>query len=224
MEHKRITLGIDEAGRGPVIGPLVMAAVAIDEAQEKKLKWLGVKDSKLLSAEVREDLFERIQEIVTDFRIEVIEPDAIDAAMLEENYNINWLEADSAARFISEIKADIVISDCPSVNQEAYKAYLLNQLDDINKRNVEFIVEHKADENYVAVAAASILAKVVRDKSIDHIKNEIGHDFGSGYMSDEKTSKFLKTYYDKYPEIFRKYWKSYIKVKTDAEQSRLNEF
>jgi ribonuclease HII len=224
MTEKKIILGIDEAGRGPVIGPMVMAAVAIDEVQEKKLKWLGVKDSKLLSSEVREDLFERIKEIATDFRVEIIEPDAIDAAMLEEGYNINWLEADTAVRFISEVKADLVISDCPSINKVAYKEYLLNQLDKSIIESTEFIVEHKADENYIAVGAASILAKVVRDKAIDHIKNEIGKDFGSGYMSDEKTRKFLHAYYDKYPDIFRKYWKSYIKVKGDAEQSKLGDF
>ena len=69
----KIIVGVDEAGRGPVLGPLVMAALAFKEEDIKKLEWLGVKDSKLLSSQTREELFERIREIVHDFRIEVIE-------------------------------------------------------------------------------------------------------------------------------------------------------
>ena len=77
----KIIIGTDEAGRGPVLGPLVMAALAFKESDIQRLEWLGVKDSKMLSSEVRENLFERIREIVHDFRIEVIEPDAIDLSL-----------------------------------------------------------------------------------------------------------------------------------------------
>ena len=62
-EKSKLTVGIDEAGRGPILGPLVIAALAINEDDKKKLEWLGVKDSKLLSAEVREELFDRIREL-----------------------------------------------------------------------------------------------------------------------------------------------------------------
>ena len=77
----KIIVGVDEAGRGPVLGPLVMVAIAMKEDDLKKLEWLGVKDSKQLSSSVREELFGRIHEIVHDFRIEVIEPDAIDLSL-----------------------------------------------------------------------------------------------------------------------------------------------
>ncbi|MBT5924329.1 ribonuclease HII, partial [Candidatus Woesearchaeota archaeon] len=80
----KIIAGIDEAGRGPVLGPLVMVAIAVKEEDVKKLEWLGVKDSKLLSSQVREELFERIHEIAHNFRVEVIEPDAIDLSLTEE--------------------------------------------------------------------------------------------------------------------------------------------
>ena len=124
----RIIVGIDEAGRGPVLGPLVMAALAFKEEEQKKLQWLGVKDSKLLSSELREELFERIQELVYDFRIEVIEPDAIDLSLREQNTNLNWLEADTAARLISELKPQAAIIDCPRPNIQAFKKYLIPQI------------------------------------------------------------------------------------------------
>ena len=84
MAKKESIVGIDEAGRGPVLGPLVMAALAVDKEGQKKLEWLGVKDSKLLSPTTREEMFDRIREIVTDFRVEVVEPDAIDLTLTED--------------------------------------------------------------------------------------------------------------------------------------------
>src|SRR3989338_10187849 len=93
LPSSKVIVGVDEAGRGPVLGPLVMVALAVKEENLKKLEWLGVKDSKQLSSQVREELFERIHELVHDFRIEVIEPDAIDLTLQEASSNLNWLEA-----------------------------------------------------------------------------------------------------------------------------------
>src|SRR3989344_4937363 len=107
----KIIVGVDEAGRGPVLGSLVMAALAFKEEDIPKLAWLGVKDSKLLSPEAREELFDRIRELVTDFRVEIIEPDAIDLSLTDEETNLNWLEAETAARIASELDPDIIIVD-----------------------------------------------------------------------------------------------------------------
>ncbi|MBI2668576.1 ribonuclease HII [Candidatus Woesearchaeota archaeon] len=223
-EKSKIIVGVDEAGRGPIIGPLVIAALAIPEENQKKLEWLGVKDSKLLSAEVREDLFEHIRELVRDFRVEVIEPDAIDLSLKEANTNLNWLEADTAARMVSELDPDMAIIDCPSPNTEAYQDYFSRRLSEGVRKTVKLIVEHKADVNYIIVSAASIVAKVIRDAQIDRLKNEIGIDFGSGYLTDPKTQNFLEKYHDKYPELFRKEWQPY-KDKVEAKkQKRLGEF
>ncbi|MFH1276075.1 MAG: ribonuclease HII [Candidatus Woesearchaeota archaeon] len=222
-EKSKITIGIDEAGRGPVLGPLVMAALAVDESNLKKLEWMGVKDSKLLSHQTREELFERIREVVKDFRIQVIEPDAIDLSLSEEGTNLNWLEADTSINMISELKADKIILDCPSVNVQAYKDYIFKKLPE-RLKGAELIVEHKADMNYIVVAAASIIAKVIRDRAIDKIKNELKLDFGSGYMSDPKTKKFLDEYHDKLPHLFRKKWQSYKNVVIKKEQRGLDEF
>jgi ribonuclease HII len=221
-EKSKIIVGVDEAGRGPVLGPLVMVALAVREENLKKLEWMGVKDSKLLSSSVREELFDQIREVIEDFRIEMIEPDAIDLGMKESN--LNWIEADSSARMVSELNPDKIIIDCPSVNIQAYKNYFASKLSEGVKNHAELIVEHKADFNYIVVAAASVIAKVIRDRQVDKIKNEIGKDCGSGYMSDPKTQEFLKKYHDEYPHLFRKRWKSYQNIIEKKNQSHLGDF
>lgn len=220
----KLIVGLDEAGRGPVLGPLVMAALAIKEENLRKLEWMGVKDSKLLSAQVREELFEQIREAVEDFRIEMIEPDAIDLSVDGGNSNLNWLEADTSARMISELDPDTIIIDCPSLNIKAYQEYFASRLSKAVREKAKLVVEHKADVNHIIVGAASIVAKVIRDRHIDHLKTEIGFDFGSGYMSDPKTQEFLKQHYKSHPHIFRKSWQSYKKVEDDEKQKKLGEF
>ncbi|MEK6950706.1 MAG: ribonuclease HII [Nanoarchaeota archaeon] len=220
-----IIVGIDEAGRGPILGPLVLVALAFKEEDQKKLQWLGVKDSKLLSVEVREELFERIRELVHDFRIEVIEPDAIDLSLTQENTNLNWLEADTAARLASELAPDTIIVDCPSPNLRAYQDYFAGKLTAAAQK-AKLVVEHKADVNHITVAAASIIAKVIRDRHIEHIKAEIGIDFGSGYLSDPKTQDFLQKYHDQqqYQHLFRKRWQPYKDLAEAKKQKKLGEF
>jgi len=220
----KIIVGIDEAGRGPVLGPLVMVALAVKEENQKKLEWMGVKDSKLLSAEVREELFSRIREVVHDFRIEVIESDAVDLSLNDPDSNLNWLEAETSARMASELNPDKIIVDCPSRNIPAYTDYFSSRLSNGVKEKAELLIEHKADMNYIVVAAASVIAKVIRDRQIERIKKEIGIDFGSGYMSDSKTQQFLQKYYKEHENLFRKTWKSFKNVEESKKQKRLGEF
>ncbi len=202
-----------------------MVALAFKEEDQKKLQWLGVKDSKLLSVEVREELFERLRELVHDFRIEVIEPDAIDLSLTEENTNLNWLEADTAARLASELAPDTIIVDCPSPSIQAYQNYFAGKLAAAAKK-AKLVVEHKADVNHIIVAAASIIAKVIRDRQIEHLKAEIGIDFGSGYLNDPKTRDFLQKYHDReqYRYLFRKKWQPYKDILEKKKQKRLGEF
>lgn len=216
--------GVDEAGKGCIIGPLVMVALSINEENEQKLHWMGVKDSKLLSKEAREELFTRIKEVVSDFRVDVIEPDAIDHSLKDINSNLNWLEAETSARMVSEMKPDKVIVDCPSPNIANYKAFFESRLSEGVLSNIQIVMEHKADANHMIVAAASVIAKVIRDWQIDKIKEEVGVDFGSGYMSDAKTQEFLKKYHTKFPEIFRKTWRPYKDILDEKKQSKLGDF
>jgi len=201
-----------------------MAAAAIKEEDLVKLDYLGVKDSKLLSKEARDELFDRLHEVLLDFRIEIIEPDAIDSALRDPTSNLNWLEAETSARLTSDLKPSIVYVDCPSRNIEAYTAYFKNKLSAGVAENCEIVMEHKADEKYRIVGAASILAKVIRDRAIAHLKEEIGENFGSGYLGDERSRKFLQENYAKYPDIFRKSWKPYQDLVADKKQKKLGEF
>ena len=108
--------GVDEAGRGPVIGPMVIVGITIDEAKESKLQWIGVKDSKLLTPKRREILFEKILGIVKGYKIEIISPSQIDAALNDADMNLNWLEAVKTAGIINKLKPNKAYIDSPSNN------------------------------------------------------------------------------------------------------------
>ena len=216
-----LVCGVEEAGRGPVIGPLVMCGVLIEQEDEAKLQEMGVKDSKLLSPKQRSNLFNKIKKIAKSSKLLVVSPKEVDDALNSESLNLNKLEAQKMAEIINKLKPDRAIIDCPSINIPAFAGYLRKF---IENKNIEIIAEHKADTKYFVVGAASILAKVVRDKEIEKIKRKIGINFGSGYPSDEITQDFLGKYWDKYPGIFRKTWISYKKIVKKQNQKNLGEF
>jgi len=211
--------GIDEAGRGPVIGPMVMCGVLINEEDEPKLKKMGVKDSKLLTPKQRDQLFDKIIKHILKYKIIIIQPNEIDDALNSDELNLNWLEAQKSAEIIDYLKPDNAIIDCPSTNRKAYKEHLMN----IITAKTKLIVEHKADVNHPVVSAASILAKVTRDREVEKIKGKYG-DCGPGYMSNPITQKFLEENWEKHPEIFRKSWISYKKLANGKDQKKLGEF
>lgn len=204
---------------GPVIGPLVIAGVIVDEKHLDRLRNDGIKDSKLLSPLQRNRLFEHVKNSVKNYKIILIQPDEIDLAV--EGGNLNWLEADKSVEIINSLKPDRAMLDCPSNNTNAYRSYVFERLDN---KNIELNAEHKADVNHVEVSAASILAKVTRDNEIDKIKKKIGIDLGSGYPGDPKTKEFLAKNYKKYPDIFRKSWMSYKNVANKEMQRGLSSF
>ena len=212
--------GIEEAGRGPVIGPLVMCGVLVNEKDSEKLRSLGAKDSKLLTPDTRLILYDQIINMIKAFEIVIIPPEKIDQALNSETSNLNKLEGTTSAKIINKLSPDKAILDCPSNNPPAYAEFVKSHLDN---KDIELIAEHKADENYPVVSAASILAKVTRDKEIDKLKKKFKVDFGSGYPADERTQEFLKKNYNKYP-FFRKTWISYKNVVEGKKQKRLGDF
>lgn len=216
-----IICGIDEAGRGPVIGPMVMAGLTIDEKKLQDLKDIGAKDSKLLSPHERARLFDKILETADRCEIIIISPEEIDRAVeKEEDSNLNWLEAKKSADLINKLNPDKIYLDCPSPNCEKYKEYVKKLLK--NKKS-EVIAEHKADANYTLVGAASIIAKVTRDQEIENLKKKFKVDFGSGYPADPFTAQFLKENYAKYP-FFRKSWSPYKNAAAQKNQRKIFEF
>lgn len=212
--------GIDEAGRGPVIGPLVMVGILIEETDEKKLVDIKVKDSKLLTPKQRESMNEKVINAVESYKLIMVTPNEIDSAVDDKNgFNLNLLEAQKTAQIINELKPDKVIVDCPSTNISAYVKYLTKYIE----TPTEIIAEHKADVKYPVVSAASIIAKVARDKEIERLKEEYDVDFGSGYPADPKTKEFIKDNYNKYP-FFRKSWETFKKIAKAQHQKSLEGF
>jgi ribonuclease HII len=220
--------GIDEAGRGPLIGPLVICVVAIPEGNEQELRVLGVKDSKLLTEKQREDILKELIKI-THHELIMIQPSEIDDTLTSPNTNLNWLEADHAAALLNKlnVKLDDNISkcivDCPSTNIKAYTNYLQKKVDN---EDIKLIVEHKADFNHLIVGAASIIAKVTREKELEKIKKKLKIDFGSGYPSDPKTKEFVEKHHSdkEYSQLFRKTWETYKKIHNSTAQRGLGEF
>jgi len=214
-----LLVGIDEAGRGPLIGPMVMCGVLIDEKDNEKLLSLGVKDSKMLTPKNRERIAKELLNVIKGHEIIIVGPHEIDAAVNSDLDNLNWLEAKVAAKIISKLKPDTVVLDCPSPNIEAYTSYIMKLID----KKTKLICAHHADVDHPSVAAASILAKVKRDEIIAQLKKETG-DFGSGYMSDPKTKLFLERNWDKHTKIFRKSWAPYKKIIKAQAQAKLGKF
>ena len=211
--------GIDEAGRGPVIGPLVICAVAVDERDLPKLQSLGVKDSKMLTPPARRRLAPLIKGVVKRHELVIVSPAEIDSAVLSGTMNLNWLEAVKSAELINRINPKKVILDCPSTNTRAYVAYLRKHL----KNDVEVVAEHKADVKYPVVSAASIIAKVARDAEIENLKGRFGVDFGSGYPSDPVTADFVKKNFSKFP-FFRRSWMTFEQASGVKKQKTLGDF
>ena len=124
-----IIAGVDDAGRGSVLGPLVIAGVAIDEASVPKLKKLGVKDSKLLTAKKRQDLFREIKRVSHSVAHQKIEPSEIDNVVFngQRLFRLNFLEAQVMAKVLNKLYFDKAIVDCCDVNQRRF-GYLISDL------------------------------------------------------------------------------------------------
>ena len=190
----------------------------IDESKLNELNF--AKDSKLLTPKKREEFYKKIIKLA-DYKIVIVEPPEIDAALESQELNLNWLEAHKSAEIIIELCPDEAHIDCPSPNIERYKSYLKDLLK--TNREVDLWVGHKMELKSKVVAAASIIAKVTRDNIIEEIKKKYG-DIGPGYMSNIITQKFLKENWEKHPEIFRKSWISWKNHKNHKEQKGLGEF
>jgi ribonuclease HII len=202
-------LGIDEAGRGPVIGPLVVAGVMIPERKFSILRKMGVKDSKKLTPERRRFLARKIRRIARVFTVKISASD-IDR-MRERGFNLNEIEKIAIKRIIAEAQPDRVIIDSVDVKPERLEEEIRSHFGEI-----EVTAEHGADTRYYPVAAASIIAKVERDLEIESIqkKNRKLGDIGSGYPSDPRTREFLESFtYDELPDFVRRSWATVQKKK-----------
>jgi len=213
--------GVDEAGRGPVLGPLVLAGVVMEKDAIEVLVEKGLTDSKLLKREFREELYQDILEEVLDYKIVKITAQEIDNQRMNA-INLNKIELNSIVDILNSLKQwEKAFVDACDTNAERFELTLQNLV------NTNIIAEHFADKKYPIVSAASVIAKVTRDNEIIKAQKEYGVDFGSGYPSDPKTIKFLKNYYEdnnKLPSIARKSWDTVRRIIEEQEQSSLDSF
>jgi len=219
-------MGIDDAGRGPLIGPMFLAGVLMTKDQEKSLKSAGITDSKLLTHPTRIKLSRVIKEKSISNFVVMSTPQEIDSS-IKKGTNLNTLEAQKTAAIINELnikKENIkVIVDCPSVNIKAWTNTLMGYIDYLD--NLEISCEHKADFNHACAGAASILAKVAREEEVEKLNKKYG-DFGSGYPSDPKTKDFLRKRGQELSNsgIFRKTWATWKEIYPEKEQMTLKGF
>ncbi len=212
------SLGIDEAGRGPVLGPLVIAGVLCDDQDD--LKALGVKDSKKLSPQRRRGLAQEIQEVAT-CKVLLISAAELDEAM--DDVSLNLLEARYFSEVIRDLAPDEAFVDCCDTSRRRFKRELLRHLG----YNLPVRVEHGADERYPVVSAASIVAKVRRDGEMTRIAEEFGRPIGSGYAHDPRTVAFLEEHlrtHGEMPAHTRRAWKTSRRLLSKARLRRLTEW
>jgi len=209
--------GIDEAGRGPVMGPMVVAAVFVDN--DGALKNIGVKDSKKLSPAVRERMYDEIM-AVTEHRIIILSAGEIDSE--RDRRSLNEIELQMFADAVSGMDVSEVYADCPDVNESSFSSALSSKL-----RNVKVRAEHKADDKYSVVSAASVIAKVTRDRMMREIACGFGEDIGSGYPSDPLTvdfiAKWIKENGDAPPHT-RRSWETIKKMMASSMNTKITDW
>ena len=203
-------LGADEAGKGPVIGSMFVVGVVVDEDRFFDLAALGVKDSKLLTPARREALAPKIEKIALDRYVLEVRPEVIDE--LRQLMTMNEIMVKSFSKVVEKLSADRAILDAADVDPGRFA----RRVKEGSRTEMEVVAEHRADKNHSLVAAASIVAKVNRDRSVREIEVAVGKEIGSGYPSDPATVRFLEEWakeHGELPPFARKSWKTAERIK-----------
>ena len=202
--NQNIICGIDEAGRGSLLGPIIVAGVCVTKKSISEMVEKGIKDSKLLGPKKRQVLFGHVISVAESICVCRINIEDIDSHVFRNNLNL--LEAEAMAITIRNMKSDKTYVDSCDVNPSRYQRTIKSFL---KQNNTKLVSMHHADRLNVVVSGASIIAKVIRDSEISKIRIKYG-DVGSGYPSDKKTIKFVKEWFrqkNEIPPFARKSWK-----------------
>jgi len=205
-----LILGIDEAGKGPVIGSMFVAGLVIDEEKLFDLAAFGVRDSKQLTPAKRETLARKINGIANDQYILEVKPHIIDELRLV--MTMNEIMVRSFAQVLAHLQADRAFLDAADVDASRFGERVRNE----SKTSMEIVSEHKADERHRVVSAASILAKVRRDACMRELESSLNCKIGSGYPHDPDTIEFLKTWVKQnrdLPRCARHSWETAKRIK-----------
>ena len=165
------------------MGPLVVGVVYVES--DKELKNIGVKDSKKLTPKTRERMYDQIVSVADHWCTVIVSSEEIDEQ--RKSISLNEIELNMFAEGVSKWDTVQILADCPDINESSFTDRLYAKVG----KDVEIIAKHKADDTYPIVSAASIVAKVTRDRMMEDIRKEFGEDVGSGYPSDSKTMNFI---------------------------------
>jgi len=216
-------VGVDEAGKGPVIGSMFVGGVLVEEPNHSNIKKIligksGFNDSKKINNKKREEFYNIFKNFT---KIEVYEISASKIDKLRaKKYTMNEIMVMAHAELIKKFgeEADVIYLDASDVNEDRFGIHVKKMAENFIKPDVKIISKHKADETYPLVAAASIVAKLWRERHIAELKKAYG-DFGSGYPSDPKTIDFLSDFFKKhnnFPDIVRTSWKTCERIKNSV--------
>lgn len=209
--------GVDEAGRGPMFGPLVVGAVFCED--DKVLRDIGVKDSKMLTPSTRDRMFDQISDATVWCTVPISAED-IDSKM--KTQSLNMIELDLFVEAVSRHPSEVIYADCPDVDTERFGRIMSVKLD-----GRKVVAAHKADALYPVVSAASIMAKVTRDRMLDDLRREFDCDIGSGYPSDPTTVGFIEKWIKDNgcaPPHTRKSWKPVKQMLSDRYTTKISDW
>lgn len=193
-----------------MIGSMFVAGLVIDEKKLFDLASMGVRDSKQLTPQKRETLAAKLERIADDYYVFEVKAEVIDE--LRQMITMNDIMVRSFSQVVGKLAADKAILDAADVNPDRFA----RRIKEMSSTKMEIIAEHKADKNHLVVAAASILAKVYRDRSIEELKTSLGLNVGSGYPSDPATKAFLESWikdHGDFPPFVRHSWKTTERIK-----------
>lgn len=216
-EHGMIC-GVDEAGRGPVLGPLIICGIAVNS--DKALKKMGVRDSKKLTPKRREQLAPLILKLA---KVELVEISADEIDRLRTRMTMNEIEAKAFAAVVERLAPEIAYLDAADANEDNFGKAVMSNL----TCSAQIVSKHKADDTFPVVSAASIVAKVNRDRRVREIEREIGRPIGSGYQTDEVTMTFLEDWIKENgscPPHTRRSWEPAQNIMRMKDVRRLDQF
>jgi ribonuclease HII len=218
--------------RGALIGPMVICGITAEKSVVKKLKKIGVRDSKMLTPKRREQLYDRIKEVVQkESSVSSIIPIFIPSCNIDSyrgnKVNLNMIEIRTMVEIINMSGGHEIYLDALTARPRKFKKTVKDHLDKKMLKGVKIVAENNADKKYPIVSAASIIAKVERDRAIEEIKKKVGVDFGVGYPSDERTVDFVESLIKsrkKLPPYVRKSWVTTQMLQEKNWQRKIKDF
>lgn len=200
----RRTLGIDEAGRGPVLGPMVLAAVCLDSNAARVLTRAGLRDSKVYGAgdrarAMRAELAGRVLEVAAHVEVHVVDVAEIDRRVVRSELNV--LEREVAEGLIERALGQALERATPIDRIIADGKNLFRPL---TARYPQLEALDRAESRHASVAAASVVAKSRRDQIFERIRRRYQPSFGKirgGGYANAATRQFLRAYAQRHGDL-----------------------